>query len=223
MLLFRRCRALLAVLGLAATAFGAENDVGKLAQAVDRHYNDLQTLQTKFTEIYKGAGMSRSESGTLWLKRPGRMRWEYEQPREKLFVSDGKTAWFYVPGDRQARKAEVKKLDDLRTPLRYLLGKSKLEKEFAGLSLAPDVSPLEPGNTVLRGVPRSMQDRVSQVWLEITPENRIARVLIEEVDGALTEFRFSDQKENRALADERFRFKPPAGVETIPASELSPD
>src|SRR6267154_5465740 len=101
-------------------------NVKAIAAAVDSHYNSLQTFKSDFTEIYTGGGISRNESGTLLLKRPSRMRWDYHQPREKLFVSDGRTAYFYVIGERQARKTSVKKLDDLRSPLRYLLGKTRL-------------------------------------------------------------------------------------------------
>jgi outer membrane lipoprotein carrier protein len=205
------------VLGLAtaiATASSA-TDVHAIAQAVDAHYNHLHTLQAEFTEIYRGAGIERTESGTLWLKKPGKMRWEYRSPREKLFLSDGKDAWFYVPGDRQVRRAPVRKLDDLRSPLGFLLGKTRLEKELQGLSLASDVPPFVPGNLVLRGVPKALAERVSQVLVEITPDSRIARILIEEIDGAVTEYRFSAQKENVEITDQRFRFTPPPGVEVI--------
>ena len=187
-------------------------DVHAIAQAVDERYNHLHTLQAEFTEIYRGAGMERTESGTLWLKKPGKMRWEYRSPREKLFLSDGKDAWFYVPGERQVRRTAVKKLDDLRSPLAFLLGKTKLEKELQGLSLAPDVAPLTAGDVVLRGVPKSLADRVSQVLLEITPEHWIGRILIEEVDGSVTEYRFSGQKEDVAVADQRFQFTVPMGL-----------
>jgi outer membrane lipoprotein carrier protein len=159
--------------------------------------------------------MERTESGTLWLKKPGKMRWEYRSPRDKLFLSDGKDAWFYVPGERQVRRTAVKKLDDLRSPLAFLLGKTKLEKELQGLSLAPNVAPLAAGDVVLRGVPRSLADRVSQVLLEITPEHWISRILIEEVDGSVTEYRFSSYRENADVPDQRFQFVVPDGVEVI--------
>ena len=190
-------------------------DVHAIAQAVDERYNHLRSLQTDFTEIYQGAGTERTESGTLWLKKPGKMRWEYRSPREKLFLSDGKDAWFYVPGERQVRRTAVKKLDDLRSPLAFLLGKTKLEKELQGLSLAPDVAPLSAGDVVLRGVPKSLGDRVSQVLLEITPEHWIRRILIEEVDGSVTEYRFTNQRENVAVPDQRFQFAVPDGVEVV--------
>jgi outer membrane lipoprotein carrier protein len=198
-----------------AAAAAPAPDVHALAQAVDNHYNHLHTLQTEFTETYRGAGMDRTESGTLWLKKPGKMRWEYRSPREKLFLSDGQDAWFYVPGDRQVRKTPMRKLDDLRSPLGLLLGKTRLEKELQQLSLAPDVPPLTPDDVVLRGVPRAMADRVSQVILEITPESQIARILIEGVDESVTEYRFNSQRENVEVGEQGFRFVPPPGVEIV--------
>ena len=186
-----------------------------MADAVDRHYNHLHTLECEFTEIYSGAGMDRTESGTLWLKKPGKMRWEYRSPRAKLFVGDGKNAWFYVPGERQVRRTEIRKLDDLRSPLAFLLGKTRLEKELQGLSLAPDVPPLTTGDVVLRGVPKAMADRVNQVLLEITPENWIRRIVIQEADGSTTEYRFSGVKEDVNVADQRFEFAIPDGVEIV--------
>jgi outer membrane lipoprotein carrier protein len=212
-------RALILLL-LALSAF-AQN-VCDIARQVDRRYNNLQSMESNFTEIYRGpGGMNRTESGTLYLKRSGKMRWDYREPRPKLFLSDGRTAWFYVPGEQQARKTSVKKLEDLRSPIRYLLGKTKLQKEFAALSLAPDVKPLDAADIVLRGVPKGTEDRIDQVLLEITPDRRIRRLVIEEADGATTEFRFTDQKENVPIADSRFRFTPPAGVQTVEATDLA--
>ena len=198
-----------------AFAANSSPDIHAIAQAVDNHYNHLRTLQAEFSESYRGAGIERSESGSLWLKKPGKMRWEYRSPKEKLFLSDGKQAWFYIPGDRQVRRTSVKKLDDLRSPLALLLGKTRLEKELDGLSAAPDVSPLTTGNTVLRGVPRAMADRINEVVLEITPDYRIVRIQFEEADESVTEYRFSDQRENAGIPDQRFRFTPPPGVEIV--------
>ena len=84
---FRRITLALAIL-LATTSVAALPNIHTLAQAVDEHYNHLRSLQAEFTEIYQGSGMERVESGTLWLKKPGKMRWEYRSPEEKLFVGD---------------------------------------------------------------------------------------------------------------------------------------
>ena len=203
---------------LAPSAWAAPApDVKMLAAAVDAHYNHLRSLEAEFTQMYRGSGMDRTESGTLWLKKPGKMRWEYRSPKEKLFVSDGKDAWFYVPEDRQARKSPAKKLEDLRSPLAFLLGKTKLEKELQGLSIAPDIAPLTPGDVVLRGIPTALSDEIGEIVLEVTPDNRIARIFLQGVDGAVTEYRFTQQKEDVVIADSRFGFKPPAGTEIVDA------
>jgi outer membrane lipoprotein carrier protein len=189
--------------------------VSSVARQVNERYNHLQTLTAEFTEIYQGSGMDRTESGTLWLKKPGKMRWEYRSPEEKLFIDDGHDGWLYLPAEKQVRKSSMKKLDDIRSPLAFLLGKTKLEKELAGLSFAPDVQTWHPDDVILRGVPRGMEDTLRQILLEITPEHVIARILLYGTDDSITEYRFSGQKENLALPDARFRFSPPPGVEVI--------
>jgi outer membrane lipoprotein carrier protein len=198
------------------------NDARQLAARVDARYNSIKTLQAGFTETYSGGGARRTESGTLLLKKPGRMRWEYTSPRRKLFVTDGATAWFYVPGEAQARRTPLKSLDDLRSPLRLLLGHSHLEKELRGLSLAPDVKPVTPGGVVLRGIPVGLEDRVSQVLLECDGDGWVRRLVMDELDGSTTEFRFSAQKENVPLSDAGFKFAPPAGVEVLQGGALTP-
>ena len=212
--------AITVLLAFGAATLAAQTDVHALADKVDQRYDHLHTLQADFTETYTGAGMTRTESGTLLLKKPGQMRWNYDQPHAKLFVTDGHTAWFYVPGEKQARRTSIKQLDDLRSPLRYLLGKTKLEKELEALSLAPDQKPMNAGDVVLRGVPKGMHDRVEETLLEIAPDGLITRIVVEELDGSMTEFRFHQQKENVQLADQEFHFLPPPGVEIVAGTEM---
>ena len=195
--------------------------VGSIARSVDDYYNHLKSFKAAFTEVYQGPGISRTESGTLWLKKPGRMRWEYHVPREKLFLIDSQHAYFYVTGERQARKTPLKNLDDIRSPLRYLLGKTKLEKELESLSLAPDLTPLQPGDIVLRGVPKMMKDRITSVVLEISPAHEIHRIVIHGVDDTVTDFRFSQIEQNVPVQDSLFRFTPPPGVETLEDSQVA--
>jgi outer membrane lipoprotein carrier protein len=190
-------------------------NVHAVAKGVDEHYNQLRSLEADFTEIYQGGGVQRSESGTLRLKKPGKMRWDYRSPEEKLFVSNGKDAWLYLPQEKQARRSALKNLDDLRSPLAFLLGKTKLEKELQGLSFAPDVQTWKQGDSILRGLPRGMEDQVEQLLLEIGPDYRIVRILIQGRDDSITEYRFSNQKENVPLGDKQFEFTPPAGSETV--------
>jgi outer membrane lipoprotein carrier protein len=202
------------ILALPATAEKAAGEVHAIAERVDRHYQGLRSLTAGFTETYQRSGApQRVESGTVWLERGGKMRWEYQQPREKLFLSDGKTAYFYVPGEHQARRTALRDLDDLRSPLRYLLGKSRLEKEFQELRI---ITP-EDGNGLVRleGVPRGMRDRIARVSLVINVASQIERIEIEEVDGALTSFVFRDPVENAPVPAGRFQLALPKGVEIV--------
>jgi len=198
----------------------AQTDLHAIVDKVDQRYNHMQTLEAQFAETYSGAGMTRKESGKLELKKPGRMRWDYDEPRPKMFLTDGSTAWFYVPGEKQVRRTPVKQIEDLRSPLRYLLGKTKLEREFVGLAIASEAKPLNTGDIVLRGVPKGMEERVSRTLLEVTPDGLITRIVVEELDGSVTEFRFLQQRENVQIADQRFKFTPPAGVEVVLGTEL---
>ncbi len=213
--------AVVLLLLLCSAPLVAQDDVHAIAAKVDQRYDHIGTLEARFTETYSGAGINRTESGTLLMKKPGRMRWDYDQPRSKLFLTDGHNAWFYVPGEKQVRRTPVKQLDDLRSPLRYLLGKTKLEKELDGLSLAPDQKPLNPGDMVLRGIPKGMGDRIEQTLLEVTPDGLIARIVVEERDGSVTEFRFLQQKQNVEIPDAQFHFTPPPGTEVVAGTELT--
>ncbi|HEX7961535.1 MAG TPA: outer membrane lipoprotein carrier protein LolA [Terriglobales bacterium] len=199
----------------------AEESIGKLAARVDQHYNNLKSLRSDFEEIYQGAGLSRRESGELWLLKPGKMRWDYKEPRPKLFVTDNKSAYFYVPGDRQARRLPVKNLEDFRSPIRFLLGHTKLQKEFDHLAVSTE-KPLNLGDVVLQGVPLNMKDRVARVLLEMTPAGQLTRIFIEELDGSITDFRFTNIQEDVPVKSELFKFKAPEGVQVIETNEGAP-
>ena len=179
---------------------------------MDDHYNHLRTLRARYTERYTGVGLDRTESGTLTLKKPGLMRWSYDAPSGKLFVLDGKYAWFYTPGDAQVSRAPAKQLDDLRSPLRVLLGHTQLSKELDQLATAPDGA-----NFRITGVPKGMAQRVHLLTLIVTPSGAIERMRLEETDGATTEFTFSRIEEDIALPPAEFTFIPPPGIPIVEA------
>jgi outer membrane lipoprotein carrier protein len=185
----------------------------ELAQRVDRHYNQLRSLKAGFTESYEGLGMRRAESGTLLLLKPGRMKWDYSSPAGKLFLLDGKFAWFYSRGDSQVQRIPAKELDDLRSPLRFLLGHTELEKELDNLTLATDAG----GHFTLTGQPKGQEKRVSRLSLTVTADGTITGIEIEEADGALTRFSFSSEELNAPVSAETFHFTPPPGVPVVDA------
>ena len=185
-------------------------DTDALVRRVDDHYNHLKSLKAHYTERYSGMGMNREEQGTLLLKKPGRMRWSYDAPVGKVFVLDGKFAWFYTPGDSEATRVPAKELDDLRSPLRFLLGHTQLKKELDGLTVTPEGAEFR-----ISGVPKGMAQRVKALSLWVTGDGRIDRMRVDEVDGAVTEFTFSRMQENVPVKDSDFGFVPPDGVTVV--------
>jgi outer membrane lipoprotein carrier protein len=187
-----------------------------LAAQVDRHYNALHSLRVNFVQQYDGMGQHRRESGTLLLKKPGRMRWVYSQPPGKLFVLDGKYAYFYSPGQTEVQRVPAKKLDDLRSPLRFLLGHAEIAKELTGLRMTQ-----RSGSYVLAGVPKNMEERVSSLELTVAADGQIQGIKIEEVDGSVSAFSFTDEQPNPPVTDSEFAFQPPPGTAVVdgPAPE----
>ena len=155
-------------------------------------------------------GMERTESGTLTLKKPGRMRWSYDSPPGKVFVLDGKYAWFYTPGDTQVTRAPAKQLDDLRSPLRLLLGHTQLAKELDQITSTPDGA-----NLRITGVPKGMAQRVKLLTLVVTTVGEILSMRIEEIDGAVTDFAFTSIEEDLPVKPSDFTFAPPVCVAIV--------
>jgi outer membrane lipoprotein carrier protein len=155
-------------------------------------------------------GMDRTESGTLLLKKPGRMRWSYDKPVGKVFVLDGKYAWFYTPGDSQAQRVPAKELDDLRSPLRFLLGHTQIKKELDNLTVTP-----EGADFKITGVPKGMEQRVKLLTLVVAATGTIQQMQIEELDGSITSFSFSEIEDNVPVRSDDFVFHPPAGVTIV--------
>jgi outer membrane lipoprotein carrier protein len=185
----------------------------ELAQRVDRHYNQLHSLKAGFTESFTGLGMQRTESGTLLLLKPGRMRWQYSSPAGKLFLLDGKYAWFYSRGDSQVQRIPARELDDLRSPLRFLLGHTQLEKELNNLKLAAGSN----GSFTLTGQPKGQEKRVARLTLTVTPGGTITGIEMEETDGALTRFTLTGEIPNAPIPADTFHFAPPPGVPVVNA------
>ena len=181
-----------------------------ILKRVDDHYNHLASMQAHYVEKYVGMGLIRTEAGILLLKKPGKMRWSYEVPAGKVFVFDGKYAWFYSPGDSQAQRVSAKQMDDLRTPLRFLLGHTELKKELTKIVVTPDA-----GGYRIAGIPKGMESRVKQFVLEVSQTGLITAMRVEEVDGATTEFIFTGIQENVPTKPGDFVFTPPPGVAVV--------
>jgi outer membrane lipoprotein carrier protein len=204
-----------------------------IAQKIELHYAGTSTLEAIFLERVLQDGATRVESGTVYFRRPGKMRWEYESPEQKLFLVDGKHVWLYVPADRTASRASVKQSSDLRTPLALLTGKVRMSQlcgrievvdpSAAGASADPSEGPTSSANVVLRCWPHRGAEAESfrEILLEADPQYRLVRVLVREPGNAETEFRFARWQENIPLPEAKFRFEAPPGVAIVDEAELA--
>ena len=185
----------------------------ELAARVARHYDQLHSLKAGFREDYAGLGMTRTETGTLFLRKPGRMSWQYSTPAGKIFLLDGKYAWLYTQGDAQVQRIPAKEMDDLRSPLRFLLGHTQLAKELSGLKLVAASN----GQYTLTGLPKGQESRVTRLSLTVTAAGAITAIEVVEVDGANTRFTFTGELPDAPIPAETFHFTPPPGVPVVDA------
>lgn len=201
---------LLLALCLAAWPAGA-TEIGALLDAIEARYNKPQTLQLLFEQTYAAPGRpARTESGVLYLRKPGRMRWEYHLPPGKLFVSDGEFAYFYSPSANRVEKMRLKESGDLRVPLAFLIGRVDLRRDFREFR-----SRAEGEEVHIAALPKSERSPFTQVEFFVAPGGRIRRLVIQGEDGSVMSFRFSEERINPPLARDLFRFQAPAGAELV--------
>jgi outer membrane lipoprotein carrier protein len=139
------------------------------------------------------------------------MRWDYSSPAGKIFLLDGKYAWFYSQGDPHVQRIAAKQLDDLRSPLRFLLGHTELEKELEHLTIAPAAN----GEFKLTGQPKGLEKRVPRMSLTVTSDGAITGIEIDESDGAITHFTFTGEQTNAPIPSGAFHFSPPPGIPVV--------
>ncbi len=203
------------MVALALPAFAGDAGLNALLKNVEARYNHSGSLQVSFSETYAGAGqMRRTEGGVLFLSKPGRMRWEYSQPKGKLFVSDGKLLWMYTPADNRAEKMSLKETGDMRAPLAFLLGKLNFQKEFRNIQGRADA-----GGTHIAAEPVSGDLPYTAVEFLVTADFRIREVTVTGYDRSILQFAFDDEKMDPPLDAKLFRFAPPPGAEVVPAEQ----
>jgi outer membrane lipoprotein carrier protein len=179
-------------------------------------YREVRSLRAEFTQTYVLGGRTRLESGTVYLARGGKMRWDYQQPKEKIFLSDGKMLLLYIPEEKQLTRSSVKASEDFRVPLRLLLSRFNLRRVFSRVEFADKEWEHDPANQVLRAYPkRGFEEDYREVLMELDPEFNIRRLQVLYPDQGVMEFRFDHLERNVALKPSLFSFAPPAGTEII--------
>lgn len=200
----------------AAGASRPSNSVTQVLREVENNYNRMKTMKAQFTQIVRQGGRTmRTEAGTLWLSKPGRMRWEYASPEAKLFLTESNRMTLYLPAEKRVMQTSLKESDDLRAPLRFLLGRLDFDQEFQRFESLATLQPLEAGNIIFKTYPKRLAGQVDSMIFEISPARQIRRVVINEPGGTQTEFRFADEQANIPVAADKFRFTPPPGTDIV--------
>lgn len=191
------------------SALSADASLDALLNRVENRYNRAKTLQVLFSQRYLRPGVGQKiESGTLDLRKPGRMRWDYRKPAGKLAVSDGKFLYLYDPEQNQARRWKMQDTEDLRAPLAFLLGKLHFQKEFKNIQGRPDGA-----GTRITAEPQNDNLPYSAVEFVVTPEGRIEEVKVTSFDRSVQDYTFADEKMDPPLSDRLFQFQLPPGAQ----------
>ena len=181
-------------------------DFQKTLKNVEDHYNKIQTLQVKFTENVTSRGRTKTDSGTLYLRKKGKMRWEYASGVQ--FVSDGKFIYSYYPDEHRAEKMSMKESDDMKAPLAFLLGDVNFDRDFGEYHTKP-----QDGGLLITALPKSDKFPYTDVTFLVAPDSSMRRLEVRMQNNDLMVFTFEGEKKNPLLTDVLFQFTPPKGVE----------
>lgn len=196
-------------------ASAADRSLDELLRRVESRYNHAASLRLDFSESYAGGRHpAQNESGVLYLRKPGRMRWEYKVPEGKVFLSDGKEVVQYTPDDNRAERSRLKQSDDMRAPLAFLLGKLDFAKEFRSFQSRP-----EGADTWIVADAKTENLAYTKVEFLASPTGEIRRVRVTGQDQSRLDFTFSNEQTNPPLADALFTFHPPPGVRVVAVEE----
>lgn len=186
------------------------------ARALQEKYDRVKDFTADFTHTYEGGVLKRksTERGTVQIKKPGRMRWEYTAPEKKTFVSDGAMIYSYIPADKQVIRSKVPAADEAATAVLFLAGKGNLVRDF-NVSYAETPT---AGAVALRLDPRHKQRDYDWLIITIDPATyQIRSLSAADQQGGRSTFAFTNYRENTGVADNVFAFKIPRGADVINA------
>ncbi|MDZ7637985.1 MAG: outer membrane lipoprotein chaperone LolA [Bryobacterales bacterium] len=192
----------------------AQTSISPILNGIEKRYNSTKTLQSEFTQVFSFGPRKRTESGTLFLEKPGKMRWDYRDPAGKIFVSDGKFVYLYSPSTNVAERTPFKATDDLRAPLAFLLGRLDFQKDFKRFTLKPVGE-----NYWITAEPRSSKAPYGLVAFLVSPNYQILEVEVTGLDQAVNRFRFHSEQRNGKIAASKFEFQPPRGSRLVDATQ----
>lgn len=189
----------------------AEDDAAAVVSKLQSKYESIASIKADFTQEVSSKGMPAMKSeGKVWLKKPGKMRWEYKKPAKDLIVSDGKTIWLYQPDLNQVIERPAS-LSASAMATDFLSGIGNIEKEF-DVKLAA----LESSNHVLILTPKQEQASLKKLILEVGKENSIVeKTTITDHFGNQTAVTFTNIKLNASMKNSLFKYTPPRGAAIV--------
>jgi outer membrane lipoprotein carrier protein len=199
---------------LSNSALAMDTDVKRILKGVEDRYNHTPSLQVAFTQSFTLKGRKTIEKGELYLRKPGKMRWQYTSPPGKLFVSDGKYVYYLDPDHNRAEKTKFKETEDMRAPLAFLLGKLQFENDFREFRTMPNGL-----STFITAIPKSDKLPYTEVSFLIDPDFTIRWLDVKGQDSSQMEYAFSQEKRNTPAPDKLFMFTPPPGVEYVDSTK----
>jgi outer membrane lipoprotein carrier protein len=205
-----------------ATAGEARLALKDVIDRVQKRYDGAKDFRARFNQTLTNAAFGRktSSAGEVLLKKPGRMRWNYQQPDAKMYLSDGATLWLYEPEDKQAFKQDLK-ASQLPAALAFLTGQGKLTAEF-DITFAPAKTPYGSAKDyVLTLSPKAPQAQVKTILFVVDPKSfDVRESVITDQQGNVNDMLFSEIRVNAAIPDSTFKWAPPAGVRLIDTAKL---
>ena len=195
-------------------SWGDENKA--ILDAIQKRYDFVETFKAKFFQkaYIKIMDQSQESTGEVFIKKPGKMKWTYNNPEPQILVSNNKTLWLYVPEDRQVTKALIKDIYTNNTPALFLSGKGKLADSF-------DVSSInhEARKVTVILTPKKKEQGLEQLVLFADNKNyQILGSTVYDELGNQTEILFSQIEINPKFPDDLFDFKVPPGVDLLDAT-----
>jgi len=192
------------------TAVSTRAGQDQLLKRFESNYSSAQTLQATFLERYLENGeVVRAEAGDAYFLRPGKMRWDYQQPEKNTFLVDGKYVWFYSPADHTATRMPAKQSEDWRTPLAFLTTHMKLSRLCSEVAAAHDEMPARMGDSVYRCTLRNPESASTRsVLFELSAEGELRRIVIPQEGGITMEFSFAGWRWNPPLEKSVFQLVP---------------
>ena len=193
-----------------------DKELDAALEGLQKKYSRVRDLKMEFIQNYKSPRRAaKIQTGTLILKQPRMMRWEYKTPIENLYVSKGETVFFYLPQEKQVQKIKVKESRDQRIPFLFLLGKGNLKRDFSKVEWAQE-KPFFQGNLVILTYPKQGIDEFAKILMEFSPRTfQLQRVKVFDVDGTTNEVVFTNIQQDVGTAAGVFDFKAPPGTEVI--------